>query len=148
MSWLVRSSLAMLGLSLVAPSGVHAQNAPAGYQAPAGPNGQPVAAPTPAPHKHRGKILCARCAAAQNPSMMPPGKIVGCAHSKNGVCTACAAALAMPGPIVMMSAPVPAEPPGRALASSGMGSGSNLVASRPPGSAAAPYDGANGEPTP
>src|SRR5258708_36958234 len=89
MNWLVRSSLAMLGLSMVAPDGVRAQDAPAGYQAPAGLDGKPAAAaPAPAaaaPHKHKGKGLCARCAAAQNLSMMPPGKIVGCAHSKNGV---------------------------------------------------------------
>src|SRR5690242_11305103 len=107
MSWLVRSSLAMLGLSLVAPWGARAQNAPAGYQAQVGLYAQPAAAAAPAPatpapaapapaaapHKHRGKVLCARCAAAQNASMMPPGKIVGCAHSKNGVCSACKAAL-------------------------------------------------------
>jgi hypothetical protein len=152
MSWLVRSSLAMLGLSLVAPIGVRAQDAPAGYQAPVGPDGKPVPttapAPAAAPHKHRARILCAKCAAAQNAGMMPPGKIVACAHSKNGVCTACQAALALPGPIVMVGSSVPSEAPGRALASSGMAPSSSLAARRPPGSGAAPYDGPSGEPSP
>ena len=112
---------------------MNAQDAPAGYQA---------SSPATAPHKHKGKVLCARCAAAQNLSMMPPGKIVACAHSKNGVCTACQAALALPGKIVMVGPPTTSGAPGRAMASSG-------AASRGlPGSAVAPFDGASGDPTP
>jgi hypothetical protein len=47
---------------------------------------------------------------------MPPGKIVGCEHSKNGVCTKCKALLDGPGTFVQMAAP--ASAPGRAVASS------------------------------
>ena len=139
---LARTSLGLLSLALAAPSGVLAQNVPApappsGYQqvaAPAvAPDGLAMPAPAPAveaPHKHRGKTLCAKCAAKMQARMMPPGTIVGCEHSKNGVCTACQAALNMPGTFVMAGAqPAMAagdqasEAPGRAVASSGMAPG-------------------------
>ncbi len=91
------------------------------------------------PHKHflgskaKGHI-CAKCAAAKaaqagqvppHPGgMMDGAKIVGCAHSSNGVCTACQALLAMPGEVTMVSpggtmAPstAMATAPGRAVAS-------------------------------
>ncbi len=141
MRCLARTSLGMLSLALIAPMGVSAQDlstsAPAGYgpsapaasPAPVGPDGKPLmatdgpapapvaATPAPAPHQHSGRTLCARCAAKQA-NAMPPGKIVGCAHSRNGVCTACQAALNSPGQFVVMSAPAP-EVPGRAVASKG-----------------------------
>jgi hypothetical protein len=111
--------------------------APAGYQpasaaqpAPAssmGMNGKPMAAPaadaTPAlQHIHRWRTICPACAAktaGPKPTNvnMPPGKIVGCAHSKNGMCTACKAAYDQPGEWVQTSAPAP-NPPGRAVAAS------------------------------
>ncbi len=134
-----RSSLALLGLSVLAPSAVQAQGvapaAPAGYAAPMmGLDGRPLApmaAPAPAPaavampapaapHAHKGRRICASCRAkeAQAQAMMG-GQVVACSHSKNGVCPACQAVLAMPGTMVV-NAPVSAEAPGRAVASSGM----------------------------
>src|SRR5947209_5465852 len=132
---LARTSLGLLALALIAPINAGAQDvspsAPSGYQpyvaapAPAGPVAQPApAAPAPvqAPHKHKGRTICANCAAKQaQMAAMPPGKIVGCAHSKNGVCSACQAALNMPGQFVVMGGPAPAPAPaapGRAVASS------------------------------
>ncbi|WP_435007774.1 hypothetical protein P12x_005039 [Tundrisphaera lichenicola] len=141
MNRLVRFSLALLGLSLVAPLGAYAQDASAGYRPLAG---KPS---TAAPHKHRGRTLCAKCAAAaEKVGMMPPGKIVACAHSKNGVCTACAAALALPGPVVMMGSPSAVEEPGRAVASSGPAAGAPMMAGR--GTSEAPFDGEMGGPSP
>jgi len=166
MKSLARSSLGLLGLALAAPAFVNAQDpapsAPAGYSAPAGLDGKPVAglavpaaaaAPARALHKHKGKTLCARCAAAQNSLMAPPGRIVGCAHSKNGVCTACAAALALPGEVVMAGTPAVPEAPGRAVASSDsrpLASPSTPMMARqkPAGTRTAPYDGPTDEPTP
>jgi hypothetical protein len=120
-------------LSAVAPA------APAGYQpasavqpsnaGPVGPDGKPLAASAaPAPgtapalkHIHRWRTVCPACAAktaGPKPSaVMPPGTIVGCSHSKNGVCTACKAALEMPGEFVQASASAPSAP-GRAVATS------------------------------
>ena len=171
---LARISLGMLGLALVAPRGVEAQNAPtptpSGYyqatQAPAAMTGnyQPAQAPAPAPaaaprvadgkpmpakaaaveapHKHRGRTLCAKCAAKlQAQNGMPAGTIVGCEHSKNGVCPSCAAALNMPGQFVMAGA-APVEAPGRAVASS---SASPAVRGGQPG---VPYGDQMGEPAP
>jgi hypothetical protein len=98
-------------------------DAPAGYQpasaVQSAPAGQPMPGPAPAPlaHVHKGKNLCPACAAKQGITGMPPGmKIVGCAHSKNGVCTACQAALNAPGTFIQPGAPAAA--PGRAVASS------------------------------
>jgi hypothetical protein len=71
---------------------------------------------------------------------MIPGKIVGCEHSKNGVCTACQAALNMPGQFI-----TPGAAPGRAVASSGMG-GSGAV--RGGQTQTAIYDPGMGEPAP
>lgn len=135
---LARTSLGWLGLALIAPMGANAQyaptSAPAGYQpaaavaAPAspGPDGRPMPAPVAqATHKHKGRTICASCAAKQAGGM-PPGKIVGCAHSKNGVCTACQAALNMPGQFVVTAAP-PAEAPGRAVASAGAAPYANVA---------------------
>ncbi len=70
-------------------------------------------------HIHRWRKVCPACAAAkqQMASAMPPGKFVGCAHSKNGVCSACQAALNMPGTWAAQGAP--AEAPGRAVVSNG-----------------------------
>ena len=156
---LARTSLGMLGLALIAPMGVNAQNvpsaAPAGYQpaaavaaAPTGLDGQALPAPAPAvgaPHKHRGRVLCAKCAAKQAASL-PPGRIVGCEHSKNGVCTACAAALNMPGQFVV-STGRPVEAPGRAVASNG--SSPSGHAAQPGGNGpAVAYDNSMAEPTP
>ena len=145
MRQLARISLGMLGLALVAPSAAPAQDAPAsipsGYQAaapatpvasPSGLDGKPMPAPAvEAPHKHRVKTLCAKCAAKMQ-AAKPPGVIVGCEHSKNGVCTACQAALNLPGEFKMASgqpakiAAAPAEEaPGRAVASSGMAPATN-----------------------
>ena len=135
---LARTSLGWLGLALIAPMGANAQDAPssapAGYQpapavaAPASPgiDGKPMPAPVAeAPHKHRARTICAKCA-AKLAGGMPPGKIVGCAHSKNGVCTACQAALNLPGQFVMTPSR-PAEAPGRAVASSGSAPAANLA---------------------
>lgn len=157
---LARTSLGLLSLALIAPSGVLAQdspsNLPSGYQltspspspspstpASMGLDGRPVTtvAPEP-PHKHKGRTLCAKCAAKMKqagPSSMPPGRIVGCEHSKNGVCSACLAALNLPGQFVTASSPVaaPAAAPGRAVASS------SPSAYAPQG-----YDPAMAEPTP
>ena len=114
-----RTSLALVGLSLAVPASAPAQNAPAGYgPAPAavGMDGRPIAAPAaaPAPHAHKGRTICAKCMKAKEAqAQMGPGKIVACAHSKNGVCTACAALLALPGTVTMGS-------PSPALATSGM----------------------------
>ena len=165
MHCLARTSLGMLGLALIAPMGVGAQDvsssAPAGYQAaapsvspaPVGLDGKPIpASPAPAPHKHTGRTLCAKCAAKAQAqaNAMPPGKIVGCAHSKNGVCTACQAALNMPGQFVVMGAPAPApEAPGRAVASSHPSPSAAHMASRPGRAvASSSYDGPSGDPTP
>jgi hypothetical protein len=153
---LARTSLGLLGLALAAPSGVLAQNAPSyppsGYQvaspaatAPAstGLDGRSVTtvAPEP-PHKHKGRTLCAKCAAKlkqAGPGDMPPGRIVGCEHSKNGVCAPCQAALNLPGTFVTASAPVvaSASAPGRAVASS-----------NPSAYAAQGYDAGMAEPAP
>ncbi len=198
MRCLARTSLGLLGLALIAPTGVGAQDvsssAPAGYQAaalaadptPPGFDGKPTptpsdpapasalaraavpqpvdppvaakpAAPQPAFHVHNGRTLCARCAAkeAQARASMnakPPGKIVGCAHSRNGVCTACQAALSQPGEFITMGGPAPvAEAPGRAVASKGPSPSAAHVASRPgraSASAPAPFDGVEGDPAP
>jgi hypothetical protein len=155
-----RTSLGLLALTLISPIIAKAQDAlpsaPAGYQpatsasspapvpvaAPLGLDGQPVpAAPAEPVHQHKGRTLCAKCAAKQA-SAPPPGAIVGCAHSKNGVCTACQAALRGPGQFVMVGAPA-AEAPGRAVASSG-------PAGAHPGmnGSAVGYEGAAGDPVP
>ncbi len=71
--------------------------------------------------------------------------VVGCAHSKNGVCTACRAALNMPGQLV--TAPQPGEVPGRAVASgSPSPSAYDVRTGRPIPSSA--YDTGLGEPAP
>jgi hypothetical protein len=140
----------MLAFGLIAPLSASAQqfytSAPAGYQ-PAGAvpaasapaPSQPAvgamstaaptqaAAPAPAPavvdasipHVHKRGKICPACAAKQA-GEMPPGQIVACAHSKNGVCSACAAAMNMPGTWVQAgAAPAPAvAAPGRAMAAS------------------------------
>ena len=136
-----RTSLGLLGLALMASGVASAQDAstamPSGYRPYAGPadSSTPASAsvaPTgldgrampaaEAPHKHKGRMICAKCAAkAKMPAgtnAMPPGTIVGCEHSKNGVCTACQAALNMPGTFSVAGAKS-AEAPGRAVASSG-----------------------------
>lgn len=129
---LARTSLGMLGLALMAPGVVGAQDAPpsypSGYQpvapsASAPPSGyyQPVApatyqpiapatpaqAPTPAPaveppHQHKGRVLCAKCAAkmqASNPAMA--GKIVACEHwngrDADTICPKCRSKFAATG---------------------------------------------------
>ncbi len=140
---LVRSSLALMGLTAVlAPCGVFAQTAaPAGY-APAansvmvmGPDGKPVmaqpapapapapttaATPAPAPARHAHKLGMLSAHRAKKPDMTPPtGRIVACAHSKNGVCPACRTLLEMPGTFTMgtpASSPS-TEAPGRAMVS-------------------------------
>ncbi len=148
-----RTSLALAGLALVVPSSARAQapaaDAPAGYRAVA-----PAPAPAAAPHAHRHRTLCAKCMKAQEARMTPPARIVACAHSKNGVCTACAALLAMPGEVTMGSpamAAAPAEAPGRAVASAGQApsAGSpHMAAQTNPGVAMA-YDPSGGaEPAP
>ncbi len=142
MRQLARTSLGLLGLALVVPSAAPAQDAPAsipsGYQAaapatsPSGLDGKPLPAPTvEAPHKHRGRTLCAKCAAKMQ-AAKPPGVIVGCEHLKHGVCSSCQAALNLPGEFTMASgqpakmAAAPAEEaPGRAMASSGMAPATN-----------------------
>jgi hypothetical protein len=154
---LARISLGLLGLALIAPGVVRAQYAPSGvpsgYQTAASPSAMPAPAPAPAPaveapHKHKGKVLCASCAAkmkANGPSNLPPGTIVGCEHSKNGVCTACRAALNMPGQFIM-AAGQPAEAPGRAVASSSPTPNGAVYAARP---GQAPLDDQGmGEPAP
>ena len=136
MRTLVRMNVAVMGLSAAfVPGFLSAQTpAPAGYapapsaymSAPQPPMaakaaGKPVAAP--APHKHKGRMICANCAKKQE--AMPAERIVACAHSKNGVCPTCQALLAMPG-TVTIGAPAPApamsnapaEAPGRAVVSS------------------------------
>ena len=132
---IVRSSLALFGLSVAfAPICVQAQ-APAGY-APApttmmGIDGKPVVvrpvdarmpaqSPMPAQvytqaapeaHKHRLRTLCAKCSKKQEMAMGGE-RIVGCAHSSNGVCASCRSYLTMPGTMVMAPAPgSPAEAP-------------------------------------
>ena len=152
MRCLARISLGVLGLALIAPTGARAQVAPttmpSGYQvapanayAPGSAPAAPAARPVEAAHKHRGKVLCARCAAKlQAPGTMPPGQIVACEHSKNGACPACLAALSMPGTFVTAGgqpAQAAVEAPGRALASSGaapaQGFDPNLVEPAPVG---------------
>jgi len=133
-----RTSLALVGLALAAPAAAPAQDAPAGYRPAAamaapGLDGQPMAAPAPAPpakHAHKGRVLCARCMKAKEAqAQMVPGQIVACAHSKNGVCTTCAALLALPGTVTMGPPPmaVAAAPsggaPGRAVVAGGPASG-------------------------
>ena len=155
---LARTSLGLLGLALIAPTGVNAQyapsSAPAGYQpaapvaAPAstGLDGKPMPAPVAdAPHKHRGRTLCAKCAAKQA-AALPPGKIVGCEHSRNGVCTACAAVLNMPGQFVMAPSQ-PTEAPGRAVASGDSKAAMNVARAVHPGPAGA-FDNGMNEPAP
>jgi len=176
---LVRSSLALVGLSAVlSPVVAHAQNtAPAGY-APAAGNvmvmgldGKPVmaqlaasSAPAPAPapapmpteapaphkHNHNLKAICANCLKKQQAMPMPTGRIVACAHSKNGVCPTCQSLLAMPG-TVTVGAPAtlaPAEAPGRAMVSNQPSApATNSYAQSNP--VAAVYDPSTGpEPTP
>ena len=97
---------------------------------------RPVAAPLPTappsgmpPRKPltstSGERLAPR-ARRNKPARCLPGKIVGCAHSRNGVCTACQAALNMPGQFVTASSQ-PAEAPGRALASSSSNPAGNVA---------------------
>ena len=133
----VRSSLALMSFSaILSPAHILAQApaaAPAGYSMESGPvmigsDGKPVAvqpvksmqttaAPaTAAPHAHRFRTLCAKC--AKKVEAMPTERIIACAHSKNGVCPTCQTLLAMPG-TVTIGAPAPApgeEAPGRAMA--------------------------------
>ncbi len=123
---LVRSSLALIGLTLAATTSARAQdpaaNAPAGYQvapSPGGLDGKPVAAGrVAAPHRHKGRVICANCLKKQQAQMMPEGVPVACAHSQNGVCPACKALLALPG-TVTVGAPTMAPAPGHAVASAG-----------------------------
>jgi hypothetical protein len=151
-----RTSLGLLGLVLIAPITASAQDAPpsapAGYLPPgpapatspdpAGPDSKPLPPPAAeAPHQHNGRTYCAKCA-AKMAGAMPRGKIVGCAHSKNGVCTACQAALNQPGQFIVSGGPAP-EAPGRAVASSGPAG----AASDKGGSAIA-YGGGPDEPVP
>ena len=104
---LARISLGLLGLALIAPGGVEAQNAPTYYpsayyqpaaSAPApttgarsrsgwrGPSMPMPADPTAQlQHNHKGRGVCPACVAkaqAANPSMA--GKIVACEHWKGG----------------------------------------------------------------
>ena len=155
-----RSALAMLGLSVLAPSASQAQgvapataSSPAGYAAPMmGLDGKPLAAypapvaqavpsPAAAPHKHRGHKVCASCRAKelQAQGMPAGGQIVACSHSKNGVCPACQTLLAMPGPMLTASQASEAAA-GHATVSSDAGSpqmgsraGSNVQVSYDPG---------------
>jgi 2-oxoglutarate dehydrogenase E2 component (dihydrolipoamide succinyltransferase) len=140
MRCLALTGLALVGLAALAPVAAQAQmqsmptNATGDYQpvpasnpAPAAapaPEAQPAPAPAPvpaaAPHKHKGRVLCAACMAkAEKKMVAPPGKIIACAHSKNGVCSACRAALEMPGPMVMMGPNDPVAP---------MSGGSTMIA--------------------
>jgi hypothetical protein len=134
------------------PSAAPAVAMPAPSDAPIGPDGRPLpATAVEAPHKHKGRTLCAKCAAKMQAANnnMPPGRIVGCEHSKNGVCTACQAALNMPGQFTMapgQPGSTPAEAPGRAFASSGPTPSPSSYIARP-GNAMA-YDPAMAEPAP
>jgi hypothetical protein len=108
--------------------------APAGYQ-PASAvqssgmaTSKPAAASTaPAPelkHIHRWRTICPACAAkSAGPKPqgvgMPPGKVVGCEHSKNGVCTQCKALLEKDGQWVVQGGTPVADAPGRAVVSNG-----------------------------
>jgi hypothetical protein len=153
-----RTSLGLLSLAMIAPITASAQDAPAGYQPAAavqqtalyGLDGKPLPAapavaadPAAVPHQHTGR-LCAKCAAkaAKAAQGMPPGTIVGCAHSKNGVCTACAAAMKMPGEWTMKVSTPPGEAPGRAVASSAPANRSGRD------NMAVAYDGSMGDPAP
>jgi hypothetical protein len=108
---------------------------PAGYQSASAvrSSGMTSAKPGPAStapastpelkHIHRWRTICPACAAKSagpKPTAvsMPPGRIVGCAHSSNGVCTKCKALLEMPGTFVQAGTPA-ADAPGRAVVSNG-----------------------------
>ncbi len=172
----IRPGLTLLGLSAVfTPAIALAQNAAsAGYAPPTtnvmvmGLDGKPVIAqlapapvaapasiPAQSPARHSKKFGMMPAHRAKNVQMTPPtGRIVACAHSKNGVCPTCQALLEMPG-TVTMGAPSPApsaEVPGRAMVSNQptarpSASGMNQVAQMTP--VAAVYDPSTGpEPTP
>jgi hypothetical protein len=111
---LARISLGMLGLALIVPAGVEAQNAPtsfpSGYYQPAaaaastpapaavsasapaaaptrvGADGKPMTAPAPElQHKHWGRTPCPACVAKmQAANPGMAGKIVACEHWKGG----------------------------------------------------------------
>jgi hypothetical protein len=132
MRTIARLSLVSLGLALAVSVTARADDAPPSRSA----------AAAPLVHKHashiRGKThLCEKCAAAKAAKMkaaqvaqaggMPAGmegaKIVGCAHSKNGVCKECRTLLEMPGQISVVGSENPfprvdvAQAPGRSVAS-------------------------------
>ncbi len=165
-----RSSLALIGLSVLAPSAARAQgvapavtSAPAGYAAPMmGMDGKPMPAPAVAqapapaqapvakPHVHKKRHLCANCQAkeAQAQGIPVGAQIVACAHSKNGVCPACQSLLALPGQVIVGNPP---EAPGHAVASAGMApsSGSPHMAARAGSNVQVAYDpGSTPEPAP
>ena len=104
---LARISLGLLGLALIAPGGVEAQQAPTYYPSrllsaraigPCADHARPLplrlarpSMPMPADptaqlqHNHKGRGVCPACVAkaqAANPSMA--GKIVACEHWKGG----------------------------------------------------------------
>ena len=119
-----RTSLGFLCSALIAPITAGAQDvspsSPAGYQPEASasslardavPAPVPYAAPLgptaslcPPPRRNshtsiRAGSSAPKCAAKQaalQANAMPPGTIVGCEHSKNGVCSRCAALLKRP----------------------------------------------------
>ncbi len=125
---LAHLSLAVLGAALAVPTSARAQaDAPVSRSE----------ATSPRKHLHLGHPKaepnheCARCAAARvakakagaipaAPMVMPDGtRIVGCAHSTNGVCATCVKLLAMPG---VMTAGAPGTPaPGTAVATAAPG---------------------------
>ncbi|WP_435017664.1 hypothetical protein TA3x_005282 [Tundrisphaera sp. TA3] len=128
-----RTKLALVGLTVAAPLAAQAGDIPSyakgGFRTPAqtvGLDGRVVKA-NPSPGAPVAPVTRAVGSApmvmteAQARAMPSQGRIVACAHSRNGVCPACQAVLDMPGQVTMMpdAAPsaAPAEAPGRAVAS-------------------------------
>ena len=153
-----RTKLALIGLSVAAPLAARAGDIPSyakgGFKTPAqriGHDGKVIKA-TPSPGTLAAAPTLAAGSApmvmteAEARAMMSPGRIVSCAHSRNGVCPACQAVLDMPGTVTMMhSAPSPAaaaEAPGRAVVSApGYAPTSAIAAQVPMGFSGSPEEG-------
>lgn len=141
--------LALLGLALTVPAASRA-----GDDAPV--SRIEAASPAATPHKHGwGKTakMCASCQAkakAQAGVVPPPvmqdgSRIVGCAHSSNGVCRDCRKILEMPGTVTMMAPGTPtAAPAGATVVASTEAPGRAVASDAAPGRAVAD----NSEPVP
>ena len=128
------AKLALVGLTVAAPLSAQAGEIPSysngGYRTPAqtvGKDGRLIkATPTAATAAASPGVTQAMAPGqtmvmteAQARAMVPPGKIVACAHSKAGVCPACQAVLDMPGTVTVLNSGAPTPAPTVASAPAG-----------------------------